>query len=128
MLTKSPNEAEAHYLLGSVILQLGSPKDAIDTLRTCLTHKPDHAPALNTLGSILSGIEEHEEAIDALSRAASLVPDDPKIALNFGRASLRGKRYDVGAKALAAFLKMQPHHVQAIKGVCHLSGKNRQAR
>ncbi len=116
VLTKSPNEAEAHYLLGSVILQLGRPKDAIDPLRTCLTHKPDHAPALNTLGSILSGIEEHEEAIDALSRAASLVPDDPKIALNFGRASLRGKRYDVGAKALAAFLKMQPHHVQAIKG------------
>jgi tetratricopeptide (TPR) repeat protein len=99
--TSLPQEAEPHYLLGTVLLQREKPVDAANSIKRCLSIAAEHTPALSALGAALSKTGEHEEAIAAFSKALALNPDDDKTKLNLGRACLAGKEYALGEATLA---------------------------
>ncbi len=116
LLLANPNSAEIHYLLGAVLTQSQRLDEALDSLRECLRHQTSHAPALNLIGSVFAQLGRSEDAIDALAKAASVVPDDPKTLFNFAKASIDGRRFDLGADTLSKLIQISPHHVEAIIG------------
>lgn len=127
LLSANPDAAEIHYLLGVVLAQSQRHDEAVETLLTCLHYQSGHAPALNLIGSVFAKLGRVEDAIDALAKAASVAPDDPKILFNLAKASIDGKRFDLGADALVKLLEISPHHIEAIIGYATCLSKLGQA-
>ncbi len=113
--TSVPQEAEPHYLLGTVLFQLDKPADAIASIKRCLSIVAEHAPALSALGASLSKTGEHEEAIAAFSKALALNPGDEKTRLNLSRACLAGHHYALGEATLAPVVEQNGLHEDAIQ-------------
>jgi len=58
----NPDDAEAHYILGYVYLNLGMDKEAIDALKQAIRIEPDYANAHTCLGVAYgkSGMDKEE--------------------------------------------------------------------
>jgi len=116
LLASQPRHAEAHYLLGAVLLQSNRPKESAASLRKCLKITPKHAAARAMLGPVLSQIGEHDQAIRLLKETAKSDPSNPKSHYNLGKACLDAGKFEDAAKALAKLLKLAPNHPEAVNG------------
>ena len=74
-LELDPNDAWAHYHLGSLLHSQGKFEKAIDQFRLALRSNPNDAQAHHSLGTALISRGELEEAIRHLLRALQLKPD-----------------------------------------------------
>ncbi len=115
-IAAQPKHAEAHYLLGAILLQTQRVQESADALTACLKIMPAHAAAKAMLGPVLSQLGEHDQAIKLLRATAKADPKNPKAHYNLGKACLDAGRYDEAAPALKALLKLMPDHPEAING------------
>jgi Flp pilus assembly protein TadD len=73
----APDSADAYYVRGTVLLNLGLSGPAEEDLRRAVTMAPQHAAALNDLAVLLMVRGEKEEARLLLQQVLTLNPDDP---------------------------------------------------
>ncbi len=64
-----PNDAMAHYDLGTAYMEMGLLDEAISEFQTSLRASPDHLPAYEMLGQTFMQKEEPEAALRSLTRA-----------------------------------------------------------
>ena len=112
-LLVEPNNAQAWYLLGAALTQLGQLDEARSSLRQATSANPRHAEAHNHLGVVLAQQASLDEAITSFRRALELKPDNSEILNNLGLALLR---QDKANEAIAIFqraLEVRPDDVKA---------------
>jgi tetratricopeptide (TPR) repeat protein len=90
---------------GQHALAAGDYDRAAHAFSLALVEHPQHAGALTWLGIAYYRQEAFDAAIDALERAEAIAPDDPRIRLYLGLASLRQGQLDGARQHLAAFLE-----------------------
>jgi len=79
-----PDDAEAHFDLGSIHQQQGELRAAVRCYRDALRIAPDAAEALINLGNTLKDLGEADEALACYRKAVSIRPDDTTAHFNFG--------------------------------------------
>ena len=79
-----PDDAEAHFDLGSIHQQQGELRAAVRCYRDALRIAPDAAEALINLGNTLKDLGEADEALACYRRAVSIRPEDAVAQFNFG--------------------------------------------
>ncbi len=81
-----PDEYEAPYRLGRLLLGEGRPREAIAPLRTAVSRRPEYVPAWSSLGVALSDprVRDLAGAQAALDRAYALQPLWPGLRKNRG--------------------------------------------
>jgi len=93
LVAKSPQDAEAHLLLASVLATRGEPALAESEVRQAIELCPQLARAHTTLATLLVQRGERAEGLKAARNAAALDMEDPTILFNLGLAEwLAGER------------------------------------
>ncbi|HEY1542668.1 MAG TPA: tetratricopeptide repeat protein, partial [Xanthobacteraceae bacterium] len=88
----SPDDAEAHYNLATILISLSRQEDAIDHFRRAIALAPDHAKAYSNLSGALRSAGRSAEAEDVARKALALAPDSVTAYNNLGAAlSERGR-------------------------------------
>jgi tetratricopeptide (TPR) repeat protein len=131
VLAAQPNHAEAHYLLGAVLMQTNRLAEAASALTRCLDAAPQHAAAKAMIGPVLSQLGEHGRAIDALKDVTATDPANPTSYYNLGKACIEAGRFEDAVNAIKKFLDFAPDHADALTGytkcLVHI-GENDKAR
>ena len=122
-----PENAEAHYNLGLLYLQLGRSREAMDTFKQAVSLKPRFAEAHLGLGVALSRLGNGLTAIASFRRALALKPDEPLAYLNLGITYRRLGRYRRGYQAILHAIRLEPDSPEAHYelGLSSLSLQNR---
>ncbi len=79
-----PDDFEAHYLLGSLYLQMGDPRQALAQLQWALHLRGDWAPAWQELGNAWMMLGNPEEAARAYEQGLTFAPADGPLLLSLG--------------------------------------------
>ena len=69
----NPNDADAHYKLGGVLLTYGNIDEAISELRLAILNNPDFGQAHMSLGGALLRKGQKDEAMRELKRGSDLL-------------------------------------------------------
>ena len=80
----APDDADAHYNLGTSLLALSRAEEAAARLRRAVALAPQHAKALNNLGSALRALRRLGEAEETCRRAIEVAPELPTAWNNLG--------------------------------------------
>lgn len=117
---RSPDDAEAQYLLGRALAEQNQLREAVPALQQAIRLKADHIPALVLLGRTLMRLGNRTAGKSALQAALQRAPSDYAAQFNLGNM-LRGEGCD--AEALAAFeaaIRIGPETASAHynRGVC----------
>ena len=80
----TPQDAEAHYLVGLAYSELGRWEEAIASYKQAIGCKPDLAEAHANLGVASSQTGRHQEALVFLNEAVRLKPDLGRAYANLG--------------------------------------------
>jgi predicted O-linked N-acetylglucosamine transferase (SPINDLY family) len=108
-----PDFAMAHYNLGSVLLALGQPVEAVASYRRALEIKPEFLEAHNNLGNTFKALGRLDEAVVSYRRALELRPDSAEVHSNLGNAF---KALGQPGEAVASYrraLKINPDLTEA---------------
>jgi tetratricopeptide (TPR) repeat protein len=70
-----PDNADAHYYLGSTLLMKGKTSEAIEHIREAIRVKPDNGNYRYGLGVVLSGTGKLDEAEKEFSEALRISPN-----------------------------------------------------
>jgi tetratricopeptide (TPR) repeat protein len=71
----NPDDAEAHYKLGTTYGNLGMYKEANDAYKQTIRINPDSAEAYSGIGAVFITSSMYKEAIDAFNQAIRINPD-----------------------------------------------------
>ncbi len=111
-LDQWPQWAEAWALQGRIDLKQGVYRDAADALTRALAADPVHPDRLNDLGVAHLYLGHPKQAIALFNMASELDPDCAPAHFNRALYHLSHGQYDVAARALGAFLHLQPLDTQ----------------
>jgi tetratricopeptide (TPR) repeat protein len=81
ILESRPDDADAHYLLGSIEAASGNEREARERLERALELNPDHVRALLDSAASAQRSGRLDEAREQIERAQTLTPKDPSIVL-----------------------------------------------
>ncbi|HSP63127.1 MAG TPA: aspartyl protease family protein [Pyrinomonadaceae bacterium] len=107
-IASDPLSAQAHALLGSVVLATGDFRLSVEEFRTAITLKPDEAMAIAGLAMIDFYENRIAPCVNGLRRAISIDPDEPDYLFDLGQAAARSKHYKEAADAYQRFLTIAP--------------------
>jgi tetratricopeptide (TPR) repeat protein len=107
-IASDPLSAQAHALLGSVVLATGDFRLSIEEFRTALSLKPDEAMAIAGLAMIDYYENRAAACVAGLRRAINIDPAEPDYFFDLGQAAARLKRYKEAADAYERFLTIAP--------------------
>ena len=79
-----PDNADAHFTLGTCLSRLGRSKDAIAEFQKALAIDPENNEARNNLGLEFRRIGDQEDAMDAFQRVLRSEPDNYNVLNNMG--------------------------------------------
>jgi len=88
VIAKQPGNAEAHLLLGSLLMEAGKKDESIEQLKTGAKLEPHSADAQNALGEALNKFGRTSEAKRAFEKALALKPDFGIAQFNLGQVLL----------------------------------------
>ena len=71
-IARRPDNADAHYMLGTVLRQQGDSADALTEFRATIKYRPTSAEAHLSLGQMLTQLGQKNEAEAAFAEAARL--------------------------------------------------------
>ncbi|MBF0166264.1 MAG: tetratricopeptide repeat protein [Alphaproteobacteria bacterium] len=114
LLAANPNSAEAHHLLGAILLQANRRAEAILSFEAALRYRPGYVEALMSLGSARLMMGEPALALPCFEKAARLKPGDPQALYHLGLVYLQLGRNEESRKALARLLAKQPDNALAL--------------
>ena len=75
LLTKFPNNATIHNILGAVFSQFNDFEKSIYHLQKAIQIEPKNFFILNNLGNVLLDINEYQKAIEVIKSALNINPD-----------------------------------------------------
>jgi Flp pilus assembly protein TadD/peroxiredoxin len=101
VIASKPDEAEAHYNLGTLYLRQKDFSLAKASLERALRLKPVHPEAWNNLGMVAAEEGHTGEAIEDFTKSLSLRPDFVVALLNLGNLYRRQKRFPEAAEMLS---------------------------
>ena len=121
VLRSNGKDTDAQLQLGIVEYQFGNREAAVTEFNKVLAIDGQNAAALNNLGNIAFLEGDNAEAERRYMQAASLDPEDPVIALNLVKTSIRLKKADkareFGKKAVALAPSYKPSVDSLLKGI-----------
>lgn len=106
-----PDHAAAHFALGTVLLQLGQPRAALEALESAATvaEPGDTLHGLDArAGEALFQLGEFPEARARLAKAVEQSPSDPRLGILLGDVNFKMKKSDVASECYRRVLAMDP--------------------
>jgi tetratricopeptide (TPR) repeat protein len=104
----NPFGADAHYRLGSLLLETGHFAEAHAHLTAALTFRPDLEPGYLLRAEAASGLKRWDEAAADATRFLGKCPYDSSALVLRARVNLIRKRYDLSAADLTVLIKAYP--------------------
>lgn len=117
ILSVTPNNATAYYMLGVISHQTGQNQTAIDLINKSLEHEPNNAEAYNYLGIVLVDTKRHHEAVKSFRRAIALESAFPEAYNNLGNVMRHLGRMDDAVVNFRKALELRPNYVEACNGL-----------
>lgn len=108
-----PDDAEAHFYLGTARQLLGRLDDAQASYRRSLEINPDNANAHNNLGVVLKTVGRINDALASCQRAVEIKPDFAEAHSNQGGALIKSGRLKAAAVCLRRALEIKPDAAEA---------------
>jgi Tfp pilus assembly protein PilF/mono/diheme cytochrome c family protein len=93
-LEKDPNDFEANFNLGAVLLSRLNAQDAVEKLKTAVRVEPSRADAHNMLGLALAGTGRSPEAIQQFEAALKINSDLATARFNLANVLVKAGRLD----------------------------------
>ncbi|SEC96814.1 Predicted O-linked N-acetylglucosamine transferase, SPINDLY family [Rhizobiales bacterium GAS191] len=109
----TPDDAEAHYNLGTVLAALDRVEEAIERYRQAIALAPDHVGAHNNLGSALSARGRLDEAEAACRQALALDPSSPAAHVNLGTVLANRDRLEEAVQSFLRATELRPGFAEA---------------
>jgi tetratricopeptide (TPR) repeat protein len=108
VLKQNPNNAEAHVLMGSVLLAKNSPKQALEQFNTAIKQQPKLADAYVALAGYHLREKNYDEAEKVLHSGLAQAPDDVSLRMNVAGIYEIRKDYDRAISEYETLWKQQP--------------------
>ncbi len=108
VIAKRPDDAEAHYNLGTLTLRAKQYSDARQYLQQALKLKPDYPEAWNNLGMIAAQEGQATQAVQNFERSLTLRPNYPTALLNLGNLYRRQQDFPKAQDLLSQAVRLQP--------------------
>jgi tetratricopeptide (TPR) repeat protein len=113
ILDSRPDDADAHYLLGSIEAAAGNEREAQDRLERALELNPDHVRALLDWAALAQRSGRVDEAHQRIERARILTPGDPAIILALAENRQRANDFDGALAAYERLVELLPESSSA---------------
>jgi tetratricopeptide (TPR) repeat protein len=114
VLTRSPTNVYALFMLGSIETQFGQFGEAVGHLGQAARLAPQTAEILASYGNVLLELQRHAEAIDVLTRAIRLQPQNQNALIYRGLALAQNGRREDALKDFERVLSIAPQSVFAL--------------
>ncbi len=112
-----PNDAQAHFNLGSVLKNMGCFEEAIACFRRALHINPAYSEALSNMGSAQSGLGNFTEAVASFSRALKVAPNSAIAHNNMGIALRQLGKTEEAVSSFNCALQVNPGYVEAMNNL-----------
>ncbi len=113
VLATRPNDAEAHYNLGTLSLRRNNFEQARQYLRRTLELKPNYPEAWNNLGMMAAQQGQTEEAMRSFQQSLELRPNYATALLNLGNLYRHEHDFAKAQQYLMHALNLQPDDPEA---------------
>ncbi len=113
VIARRPDDAEAHYNLGTLELRRNNFARSREYLQRTLSLKPDYPEAWNNLGMMAAQEGRDDEAIRSFQKSLSLRPAYPTALLNLGNVYRHQQALPEAQDYLARALALQPDDPEA---------------
>lgn len=128
VLSKQPNHADAHHMLGLVYYQTNRAALAVSHIEQAIAISPKQVEYLNHYGLALRENGQVDAAIKNFQQAILLQPKDLDIQLNLGNTMLAANRLEEAAGYYRRVLRVRPKADDIREALCHcLSSLGNQA-
>ena len=114
VLTRSPANVYALFMLGSIESQFGQYEQAVGHLGQAAKLSPQTAEILASYGNVLLELKRYTEAIDVLTRAIRLQPQNQNALIYRGLALAQNGRPEDALKDFERVLVIAPQSVFAL--------------
>lgn len=108
VIEREPDNARAHYLLGSLLSRLGAHKPALELLRRALVLQPAAPSCWASLGDLLIKIKQDAKAVEAYTQALKLKPDYIEARRQLVVLHREANRLDEAHQLVIAALEQEP--------------------
>ncbi len=112
-----PNDAQAHFNLGSVLKDLNRFEEAIACFRRALKINPAYSEALSNMGSAQNGLGNLTQAVGSFNRALKLTPNSAIAHNNMGIVLRQLGKTAEAVNHFNCALKANPGYVEAINNL-----------
>jgi Tfp pilus assembly protein PilF/peroxiredoxin len=113
VISEKPDDAEAHYNLGTLYLRRKDLAAARTQLQKALDLKPKHPEARNNLGMVAAEEGKTEEAVANFKQSLALRPDYDVALLNLGNLYRRAKQFAAAEPLLSHAVQVAPENPEA---------------
>lgn len=121
LIKANPRDANAHLLLGSVLMEQGERSESIAQLTEAVRLLPNSARAQNALGEAFSKFGDLDAARKAFEKAAELDPRYAPAQVNLGRALVESGQFSQASPHLDRAIQLlgqrpdaaYPHYLRA---------------
>ena len=110
---EEPTSADAHYLLGALLLRQKKVGEAVQCFRRALQLQPDHAAALDHLGQALALQGDRMRRLKALQAAARYLPQRADLQRRLGELLAEDGRNAEALERLHRAVFLDPDDAQA---------------
>lgn len=110
---KRPENARAHYALGTALLHDNRPAEAIPPLERAVALDPAFPGACSNLGTALSAVGRDADAARYYEQALKQNPADPDANNNLGTMFYTARRMDEAIACYRRALQSRPDYVEA---------------
>lgn len=108
VLSGTPDDAAAHYMLGVACLRQEQVERAVTALREACVLERDSSEYLTCYGEALAATRQLSEASAIADRAAALFPRDPAVLVRLGHVYLQANAFESAAAVLHDAASLAP--------------------
>ena len=119
LAAQNPNNADAHFHLGSLYARFGQMTKARHSFDEALDVQPSHRATIETMATLFKTKESRSMSDDMLSKSAEKDPNGPGVQMKKVRQNLNDLNYDNAAKLAQGGQNMFPNQV----GFIYLKGR-----
>ncbi len=117
IVRKSPEEFMAHYYLGIMVSEEGSPAQALRYLETALVGFPKSADIHVRMGTLLDSSKKSDQAVEHYRKALELEPANAKALSRLGIYELENSNLDKAYDLLYKARQVQPDNPDTLRGL-----------